>query len=113
MPEVSRPRERSKDCNWKSNPPEGNIEMSITVELTYDMSKALGTERFDVDEAQTVADVVSIARARFEGRQESFDKLARVTAVAINGVLVNYRKGLKTPVSDGDIVTFVKAAAGG
>jgi molybdopterin converting factor small subunit len=33
--------------------------------------------------------------------------------VAVNGVLVNYRKGLKTPLADGDRVSFVKAAAGG
>jgi molybdopterin converting factor small subunit len=36
-----------------------------------------------------------------------------VAAVAVNGVLVNHRKGMKTKLSDGDTVTFVKAAAGG
>jgi molybdopterin converting factor small subunit len=87
--------------------------MSITVELTYDMSKALGTERFDVDQARTVADVIGVVQARFEEGEASFDELARVTAVAVNGVLVNYKNGMKTPVSDGDIVTFLKAAAGG
>ena len=35
------------------------------------------------------------------------------TAVAINGVLVNYKKGRKTALHDGDLVSFVKAAAGG
>jgi len=31
--------------------------------------------------------------------------------VAVNGVLVNYQRGMKTPVRDGDTVAFVKAAA--
>ena len=36
-----------------------------------------------------------------------------MAAVAVNGVLINHRKGMKTPLADGDIVAFVKAAAGG
>jgi len=36
-----------------------------------------------------------------------------VVALAVNGVLVSYRKGMKTPLADGDVVAFVKAAAGG
>jgi len=31
----------------------------------------------------------------------------------VNGVLVHYERGAKTPVRDGDTVAFVKAAAGG
>jgi molybdopterin converting factor small subunit len=31
----------------------------------------------------------------------------------VNGVLSNHRRGMKTRLADGDIVTFVKAAAGG
>jgi molybdopterin converting factor small subunit len=87
--------------------------MSITVELTYDMSKTLGVQRFEVEDAQTVADVVRESRARFSDDKQSFDKLTRVAAVAVNGVLINHRKGMKTRLSDGDTVTFVKAAAGG
>jgi molybdopterin converting factor small subunit len=87
--------------------------MSITVELTYDMSKALGVQRFELEEARTVAEVVRLSRARFEGGEESFEKLTRVAAVAVNGVLINYRKGMKTRLADGDTVTFLKAAAGG
>ena len=87
--------------------------MSIMVELTYDMSKALGVERFELEDARTVADVVRHTRARFQEGEASFEQLTRVAAVAINGVLVNYRKGMKTQLADGDIVTFVKAASGG
>jgi molybdopterin converting factor small subunit len=87
--------------------------MSITVELTYDMSKVLGVQRFELDDARTVADVVRLARARFGEGEESFEKLTRVAAVAVNGVLINHRKGMKTRLDDGDTVTFVKAAAGG
>ena len=44
---------------------------------------------------------------------ERYDELTRVAAVAVNGVLVHYKRGAKTPVRDGDTVAFVKAAAGG
>ena len=87
--------------------------MSITVELTYDMSKVLGMQRFEVEDARTVADVMRQARARFGDGEESFEKLTRVAAVAVNGVLINHRKGMKTRLADGDTVTFLKAAAGG
>ena len=87
--------------------------MSVTVELTYDMSKALGVRRFDVDGARTVRDVLRLTRERFGDRAAEFEKLTRVTAVAVNGVLVNHRRGMRTEVADGDTVMFLKAAAGG
>jgi molybdopterin converting factor small subunit len=86
--------------------------MSIRVELTYDMSKALGLQSFDIESAATVRDVVEQTETRFEGGEE-FSKLARLAAIAVNGVLVSHRKGMKTRLTDGDRVGFVKAAAGG
>lgn len=87
--------------------------MSIQVEVTYDMGKALGEHRFEVDAAETVADVVHKTRARFPEGGEQFAKLAHVARVAVNGVLVTHKKGMKTKLKDGDRVGFVKAAAGG
>jgi len=87
--------------------------MSITVEVTYDMSKVLGTPRFELESAATVADVVVQARERFGEAAEEFAKLSQVAAISVNGVLVNYKRGLKTALADGDTVAFVKAAAGG
>ena len=87
--------------------------MSITVQLTYDMSKALGVQRFEVDSARNVAEVVAQARERFRDTGADFDKLTRRAAIAVNGVLANHRKGMKTRLADGDTVSFVKAAAGG
>jgi molybdopterin converting factor small subunit len=87
--------------------------MSIRVELTYDMGKALGTHAFELESASTVADVVAQTRARFGAAGAEFEKLARVARVAVNGVLVSHRKGMKTRLADGDRVGFVKAAAGG
>ena len=87
--------------------------MSVTVELTYDMAKALGVPRFEVDDAATVRDVVRAAEARFASTGASFERLTRVSAIAVNGVLSGYRKGMRTRLSDGDRVAFVKAAAGG
>ena len=87
--------------------------MSVTVELTYDMAKALGVPRFEVEDADTVRDVVRAAEARFASTGESFLRIPRVSAIAVNGVLTGYRKGMKTRLADGDRVSFVKAAAGG
>ena len=74
----------------------GDEAMPITVELTYDMSKALGVERFDVEGARTVDDVVRLTRKRFGEQAAQFEQLARVAAVVVNGVLVNHRRGMKT-----------------
>ncbi len=87
--------------------------MSIAVELTYDMSKALGVRRFEVEGARTVDDVVRLTRERFGANAESFEKLTRVAAVVVNGVLISHKKGMSTPVTDGDTVSFLKSAAGG
>jgi molybdopterin converting factor small subunit len=87
--------------------------MPVTVELTYEMSKALGVPRFEIDGAQTVADAVRLAEARFGEAGADFERLTRVAAVAVNGVLVNYQRGMKTRLADHDVVAFVKAAAGG
>ncbi len=88
--------------------------MSVKIELTYDMSKALGERRFEVEGARTVQDVVRLTREKFGAeRSEAFEKLTRVAAVSVNGVLINYKKGMSTSLGDGDTVTFLKAAAGG
>jgi molybdopterin converting factor small subunit len=87
--------------------------VSITVELTYDMSKALGVRSLEVEGAATVADVIRLTRERFGERAAEFERLTRVAALAVNGVLATHRRGLRTPVADGDRVMFVKAAAGG
>jgi molybdopterin converting factor small subunit len=87
--------------------------MSVTVEVTYDMSKELGVRRFEVDGAARVSDAVRLTRERFGEAGDRFERLTRVASVAVNGVLINHRRGMKTRLADGDIVTFVKAAAGG
>lgn len=86
--------------------------MSITVELTYDLAKALGERRFEIEAPATLQDVLRFTRERFGEQTETFDKLTRVTALVVNGVLVS-RKGGNSPLKDGDRVSFLKAAAGG
>ena len=87
--------------------------MAVTVELTYEMGKALGTRRFEVQGAATVADIVRFTRERFGERAAEFERLTQVAAVSVNGVLASHRRGMRTPVADGDRVMFVKASAGG
>jgi molybdopterin converting factor small subunit len=77
------------------------------------MSKALGVRRFDVGAPGTVAEAVRAARDRLGAAGADFEDLTRIAAVAVNGVLVNHRRGMKTRLEDGDVVAFVKAAAGG
>jgi len=85
--------------------------MSVDVQLTYAMAKEVGAQRLQLEGAKTIADVLRMTRERFAGAR--YDELTRVAAVAVNGVLVNYKRGKNTPVHDGDTVAFVKAAAGG
>ena len=87
--------------------------MSITVEVTYDMSKALGTRHLQLEGAATVADAVRLTRERYASQVETFDKLIRVANLAVNGVLINHARDQQTPLKDGDRLTFVMAAAGG
>ncbi len=87
--------------------------MGIRVELTYDMAKALGEPSFEVPAAGSVSEVVEEARERLEAKGAAVDELTQRAALAVNGVLVNHRKGMKTALRDGDVVAFVKAAAGG
>jgi molybdopterin converting factor small subunit len=87
--------------------------MSVTVELTYDMSKAFGERRIEVSSADTVKEALGAVEAAFRERGRELTPLSRVAAVAVNGVLMNHRKGMKTRLQDGDTVAFVKAASGG
>ncbi len=87
--------------------------MAVTVELTYAMGKVLGVDRFEVENASTAADIIAETKKRFGAKGDEFEKLTRVATIAVNGVLVSYRKGKSTRLSDGDVVSFVKAAAGG
>jgi len=86
--------------------------MAVVVELTYDMSKALGAARFEV-EAGDVPAVVAAMRERFGKSEAEFDALRSRAAIAVNGVLVRHRDEGGAHLRDGDRVSFVKAAAGG
>ena len=87
--------------------------MPVTVDLTYDMGKALGTRSLEFENAATVQEALRLTQERFQQQGVDFATLTRVAAIAVNGVLMNYRKGRRTKLADGDTVAFVKAAAGG
>jgi molybdopterin converting factor small subunit len=88
--------------------------MSIKVQLTYDMARKIGENPFEIASgADTVADVFRLVEERFKNEGHDFEKLVRVAAVAVNGVLVHRLKGMQTPLRAGDRISFVKAAAGG
>jgi molybdopterin converting factor small subunit len=84
--------------------------MRVTVELSYEMSKVFGTERMVIEDVRTVAELVDKARAAVG---DTIDEHISHAAVVVNGVMINHRRGMRTKLADGDIVSFVKAAAGG
>jgi len=84
--------------------------MRVTVELTYELSKLIGTDRFHVEDVATVKELIEKARERVGA---DFDEKVRLAAIVVNGVVASYRSGVRTKLEDGDIVSFVKAAAGG
>ena len=84
--------------------------MRVTVELTYDMSKDLGVDTLEMEGVRTVAELVDKAKAQVG---PGFEQHTRLAAIAVNGMLVNHKKGMKTKLADGDVVAFVKASAGG
>ncbi len=87
--------------------------MSITVELTYDLAKALGVRRLELEGTPTLREVLQLTRGRFGAEGATFDRLTRVTALVVNGVLVGQGRAQDAPLQDGDRVSFLKAAAGG
>ena len=87
--------------------------MSVRVELTYDMAGLLGVRHLAWAGPGTVQDVLQFTRTQFGEKATTFDQMAKTAAVAVNGVLVSHRQGLRTPVADGDRVGFVKVASGG
>ena len=87
--------------------------MSVTVEFSYDMSKALGERRLVIPNPGRVREVIAEVERVFVEKGVDFSALSKVTSIAINGVLMNHRRGVKTKLEDGDVVAFVKAASGG
>lgn len=83
--------------------------MAVRVEVTYEMGKRLGSHCLEL-EAATVGDAIEEVRTRLGDEAPA---LTARTALALNGVLVRYRDRLRTRLSDGDTLSFVKAAAGG
>ncbi len=87
--------------------------MSITVELTYDLAKALGSRRLELEGTPTLRQVLTLTRDRFGAEGAAFDRLTRVTALVVNGVIASRTHSLDIPLQAGDRVSFLKAAAGG
>ena len=84
--------------------------MRVTVELSYEMSKVFGSERLEIADVRNVSELVDKARAVLGS---SVDEQLSHVAIVVNGVMINHSRGMRTKLSDGDIVSFVKAAAGG
>ncbi|MFC1707381.1 MoaD/ThiS family protein [Planctomycetota bacterium] len=84
--------------------------MRVTVELTYDMAKSAGITNLEMENVRSVAHVVEQVGTRLGS---ALAEEVHSAALAVNGVLISHRRGMRTRLTDGDIVSFVKAAAGG
>ena len=74
---------------------------------------------FQTAENSTVQDLTDELRSTFKERFRVFldegdnQRLRKETIVLVNGANMVSKEGLKTPVSDGDLIVFMIAAVGG
>ncbi len=74
---------------------------------------------FQTTENGTIQDLANDLRSTFKERFQVFldegdnRKLRKETIVLVNGANMVSKEGLKTPVSDGDLIVFMIAAVGG
>jgi len=71
----------------------------------------------DVPQGADVARALAALVARHPGlRERLYDaqgKIARHVAALVNGVAVQYKDGLRTPLADGDVLTLLPPLGGG
>ena len=89
----------------------------VTVRVPLPMRK-LTNDRGSVEASgQTISELVADLDRQYPGvREKMLDgegKLHRYMNVYIDGEDIRYRQGLETPVSEGDVVQVIPAAAGG
>ena len=91
--------------------------MAVTVNVTSVIQSVVNGQREFPAEGQTVAELIADVDRRYPGfAQRVADErgeLHRFVNVYLNDEDVRYLGGKNTPVSDGDVVSFLPALAGG
>ncbi len=81
----------------------------VEVTLIGPMAEAAGTRKTEAG-AGTIRELVDVLSARYG---PLFKQRARGSRIVVNGAPVQFRKGHKTPLHDGDEVAFLYPIGGG
>ncbi len=85
--------------------------MEVTVKFAATLGKAAGMKEMSVQASDVGQLIVSIKNA-FRGNTE-FLRQVKLSNLIVNDTNVNYLKGKKTPLKQGDVVTFFPPLGGG
>lgn len=81
----------------------------VEVTLVGPMAEASGTRKTEA-EAANVAELIEVLTARYG---PLFKQRARGSRIVLNGTPIQFKKGLKSQLSDGDEVAFLVPVGGG
>ncbi len=91
--------------------------MSVTVSVTSVIQSAVNGQRQFTAEGGTVAELIEHVDHDYPGFaariMDERGELLRFVNIYLNDEDVRYLKGKETPLSDGDVVSFLPALAGG
>ncbi len=91
--------------------------MAVIVSVTSVIQSAVNGQREFEAEGETVAELIAEVDRRYPGFAQRVvnerGELHRFVNVYLNDEDVRYLKGKETPLSEGDIVSFLPALAGG
>ena len=85
--------------------------MSVSVKFAATLGKEAGMKQMMV-EAADVKTLLRTVQNAFRGNKEFLLQL-KLCNLIVNNTNVNYLSGLKTELSDGDVVTFFPPLGGG
>ncbi len=85
--------------------------MEVTVKFAATLGKTAGMKEMTV-QASTVSVMITSVRNAFRGNEE-FLRQMKLSNLIVNDTNVNYLQGTKTPLKQGDVVTFFPPLGGG
>lgn len=81
----------------------------VEVTLVGPMAEASGTRKTEAA-AASVGELIEVLTARYG---PLFKQRARGSRIVVNGTPIQFKKGLKSPLNDGDEVAFLVPIGGG
>lgn len=91
--------------------------MAVTVNVTSVIQKVVDGQKEFAAEGSTVGELIENVEAQYPGFagqiMDQNGELRRFVNIYLNDEDVRYLQGKDTPISDGDVVSFLPALAGG